>query len=37
MAVEQQTEETHRCSICGQTFGSREELKQHVDDLDVVW
>lgn len=37
MAMEQPDQADYRCTICGRTFDSEEELEAHVKDLGVVW
>ena len=37
MAVEETEQPSHRCTICGRTFESEEQLNAHVKDLGVEW
>lgn len=37
MAVEEQSAEEYRCTICGRTFDSEDDLQGHVEDLGIVW
>lgn len=37
MAMEEPEQNGHRCTICGRTFESEEDLNTHVKDLGIVW